>query len=95
VWIQLSKLIRAHETELGKIALDRIDIEAMGKEPTLHLKGEVEDAAHYQKLIDLLATEPMFSKVQPGGTKATNSGTLKFEDITVLLNLTGAAEAKT
>jgi hypothetical protein len=94
VWIQLSKLIRAHEEDLGKIALDRIDIEAMGKEPTLHLKGEVEDAAHYQKLIDLLGSEPMFSKVQPGGTKATNNGTLKFEDVTVLLNLT-APEIKT
>lgn len=93
VWIQLSKLIRAHEDELGKIALDRIDIEAMGKEPTMHLKGEVEDAAHYQKLIDMLAGEPMFAKVQPGGTRATNSGTLKFEDITVVLNLT--AEVKT
>ena len=95
VWIQFSKLIRAHEEELGKIALDRIDIEVMGKEPTLHLKGEVEDAAHYQKLIDLLGTDPMFAKVLPGGTRMTPTNTLKFEDVTVSLNLAGAAEGKT
>jgi Tfp pilus assembly PilM family ATPase len=95
VWIQFSKLIRANESELGRFALDRIDIEAMGKEPVMHLKGEVEDAAKYQKLIDLLGTDPMFAGVTPGGTRATNTGTLKFEDVAIKLNLSGAAEVKT
>lgn len=92
VWIQLSKLLRANEEPIGRIALDRIDIEVMGREPTLKIKGEVEDAAHYQKLIDLLRSDPMFARVEPGGTKQTPGGTLKFEEVTISLNLATVVE---
>ena len=86
VWIEFSKLLRAHEIEVGRIALERVDIEVMGKEPTLKIKGEVEDAAHYQTFLDMLKSHPMFANVEPGGTKQTTSG-LRFEEVSVRLEL--------
>jgi len=93
VWIEFSSVLMANEETVGRIALDRIDIEVMGREPTLKFKGEVEDAAHYQKLLDLLKTDPMFAKIEPGGTRQMPTGTLRFEEITVSLDLSSEPAA--
>ena len=90
IWIEFSDLLRANETPVGRINIERCDIEVMGKEPTLKLKGEVEDAAHYQTLLDMLKGHPMFSDVEPGGTKQTTTG-LRFEEFTVHLQLNQSA----
>ncbi len=92
VWIEFSTLLRANEETIGRIALERIDIEVMGKEPTLKLKGEVEDAGRYQLLLDTLKTNPMFREIEPGGTRQTASG-LRFEEVSVKLDLTVRAPA--
>jgi len=87
VWIEFSELLRANEDSIGRIALERIDIEVMGKEPTLKLKGEVEDATHYQRLLDMFKGHPMFQEVEPGGTRAMPTGSLRFEDVSIRLDL--------
>jgi Tfp pilus assembly PilM family ATPase len=91
VWIEFSDLLRANEDAIGRIALERIDIEVMGKEPTLKLKGEVADAAHYQLLLDMFKGHPMFHRVEPGGTRAMPTGSLRFEEVSIRLDLTSAA----
>jgi Tfp pilus assembly PilM family ATPase len=90
VWIEFNKLLFAHEAAVGRIVLERCDIEVMGREPTLKIKGTVEDAAHYQTLLDMLKAHPMFADVEPGGTKQQQGG-LHFEEITVRLNLAASA----
>jgi len=86
VWIELSEMLLQHETRIGRFALERLDIETAGRNPTLKLSGEVEDATQYQILIDTLKARPMFRDVNPGATRQTQSG-LRFTELTVNLNL--------
>lgn len=84
VWIDFSQLLMANEQAIGRLALERVDIQVMGREPYLKLKGEVEDAGRYQTLIDALRAHDGFGEVEPGATRQTASG-LRFEEVTVKL----------
>jgi Tfp pilus assembly PilM family ATPase len=86
VWIELFATIRESEDPIGRIALDRIDIEVSSRNPYITLSGEVEDQTHFQELLDVLGERPMFSTVRPGGTRQTSSG-LRFTDLELALDL--------
>jgi len=83
-WIDFSQLLQANEDAIGRLALERLDIQVMGREPYIKLKGEVEDAGRYQTLLDTLRNHPGFLEIEPGATRQTNSG-LRFEEVTVKL----------
>jgi hypothetical protein len=91
VWIELFATIRENEIPIGRIALDRLDIEVSGRNPYAKLSGEVEDQTHFQELLDVLDEEQMFAEVRPGGTRQTSSG-LRFTDLEIALNLTGSED---
>jgi Tfp pilus assembly PilM family ATPase len=88
VWIELFVVIRDNETSIGRIALDRIDIEVSGRNPYAKLSGEVEDQTHFQELLNIFGANPMFAEVRPGGTRQTSSG-LRFTDLEIELDLSG------
>ncbi|MBM3984257.1 MAG: hypothetical protein FJ296_00975 [Planctomycetes bacterium] len=82
-WIDFSQLVIANEAALGRLALERLDTQVMGRQPFLKLKGQVEDATRYQTLLDVLRSHEGFVSVEPGATRQLSSGMLGFEEITV------------
>ncbi len=84
-WIDFSQLVIANEDALGKLALERLDIQVMGKQPYLKVKGQVEDAGRYQTLLDTLRGHAGFVSVEPGATRQLPTGMLGFEEVTVAL----------
>ncbi len=93
VWIELFELIRENEAALGRFALERLDIDVGSRNKVLTLTGEVEDAARYQTLEEILRAHPMFRNLSSAGTKQTSSG-LRFTDLSVQLVLDDAGPAE-
>ena len=93
VWIELFDTFSRNEDPIGRFALERVDIDIKGKNPVAKISGEVEDATHYQTLIDTLKGRPMITDVEPGATKQTSTG-LRFTDLTLSLDLS-VVEAST
>jgi hypothetical protein len=91
VWIEFSNVLADHEQEIGRFALQGLNIEALGNSPTLKISGQVEDLTHYSLLLDLLRERPMFAKVEAGSTQPTSDG-VRFSDLTVTLSFEAAEE---
>jgi hypothetical protein len=91
VWIEFSNVLADHEHEIGRFALQGLNIEALGNSPTLKISGQVEDLTHYSLLLDLLRERPMFAKVEAGSTQPTSDG-VRFSDLTVTLSFEAAEE---
>jgi len=86
VWIELFVTIGDNETRIGRIALDRVDVEVSSRNPYAKLSGEVEDQTQFQELLNIFGANEMFSEVRPGGTRQTSSG-LRFTDLEIELDL--------
>ena len=86
VWIELSNTIFANETAIGRLALQRVDIDVMSRPPTVKLDGQVEDLEHFAKLQEVLRERPMFKRVDPGGVQPVADGQ-RFSDLVIQLDL--------
>jgi Tfp pilus assembly PilM family ATPase len=82
VWIDFFEMIRRNEETIGRFALERLQIDAASRTPTIKLTGELEDQTRYQQLLDILAAKYGNDKVTAGGTKQTSSG-MRFMDLTI------------
>ena len=86
VWIELSNTIFANEAAIGRLALQRIDIDVMARPPIVKLDGQVEDLEHFATLQAALRERPMFKSVDPGGTQPVADG-VRFSDLVLQLDL--------
>jgi len=90
VWIEFSNAIFANEAAIGRLALQRIDIDVLGRPPQIKLEGQVEDLTHFATLQAILRERPMFQSVDPGSTQPVADG-VRFSDLVITLNLVAAS----
>jgi hypothetical protein len=86
VWIELSNAIFDNEAAIGRLALQRVDIDVMSRPPQIKLEGQVEDLTHFATLQEALRSRPMFKEVDPGGTSPVADG-VRFSDLVIQLDL--------
>jgi Tfp pilus assembly PilM family ATPase len=86
VWIELANAIFANEASIGRLALQRIDIDVLGRPPTIKLEGQVEDLTHFATFQSILRERPMFVSVDPGSTQPVGDG-VRFSDLVITLKL--------
>ena len=86
VWVELFDTLKAHEKAIGRLALERMDINMDLKQPLLTLTGEVETSTRYQVLEDLLAERPMFTEITSASLKQMPAGTVRFTDMKITLD---------
>jgi len=92
VWIELSNTIFDNEAAIGRLALQRIDIDVLARPPQLKLDGQVKDLTHFAKLQEVLRERPMFKEVEPGSTQPVADG-VRFSELVIKLNLGAEPEA--
>lgn len=90
VWIEFSNAIFANEAAIGRLALQRIDIDVLGRPPQIKLEGQVEDLTHFATLQAILRERPMFQSVDPGSTQPVADG-VRFSDLVITLKLAAAS----
>ena len=86
VWVELFDTLKAHEKAIGRLALERMDINMDLKQPLLTLTGEVETSTRYQVLEDLLLERPMFTEITSASLKQMPAGTVRFTDMKITLD---------
>ena len=86
VWIELANAIFANEAAIGRLALQRIDIDVLGRPPQIKLEGQVEDLTHFATFQSILRERPMFVSVDPGSTQPVGDG-VRFSDLVITLKL--------
>jgi Tfp pilus assembly PilM family ATPase len=86
-WIEFSKLIKANEKTLGKLALKRLDIVVTGKNPEIRINGIMESASKYSTLLGLLREDALYLDVEPGPASPTEQGMTSFGETVIKLNL--------
>lgn len=91
VWIELSNTIFSNEAAIGRLALQRVEIDVMARPPLIKLDGQVEDLDHFATLQTVLRERPMFSSVEPGSAQPVADG-VRFSDLVIKLNLAADPE---
>ncbi|HZL98788.1 MAG TPA: pilus assembly protein PilM [Planctomycetota bacterium] len=92
VWIELSNTIFENEAAIGRLALQRIDIDVLARPPQIKLDGQVEDLTHFATLQEVLRQRPMFAEVEPGSAQPVADG-VRFSDLVIKLSLGAKTDA--
>lgn len=74
VWIELSELLRANESKLGRLWLKKIDIVTTSREQSVRLSGTITTVPYYNELIDLLTADSLYSEVKAGDVSLSKDG---------------------
>jgi Tfp pilus assembly PilM family ATPase len=94
VWIELFEALRDNEEEVGRFALQRVDINVTTRPPLITLSGQVEDLTHYARLLELLKGRAMFTEVDSGSTSPISDG-VRFSDLKITLDLAARSGGQT
>lgn len=85
-WIEFSKLIKANEKSLGRLALKRLDIR-VGDDPEIRISGTMESASKYSSLLELFREDALYTEIDPGPATPTEDGMTSFGDTVIKLDL--------
>ena len=86
-WIEFMEKIAANEDNLGRLRVQRIDIDVGARNPQFKISGVMESRTKIDELIRILEEDPLYSDVKPSVTSATEDGLVRFDEIVTELNL--------
>ena len=86
-WIEFSKLVKANEKTLGRLALKRLDITVSVNSPEIRISGTMESASKYSNLLQLFRDDKLYKDIEPGPANPTEDGMSAFGDTVIKLDL--------